>query len=82
MNFSIKFSYTHAIFDMSRLVKLNCFAIAEKNGRNCDGEGGSALMLKICQKALDQPRHVEKNTCKKNSMLKSNYVEAGRKQPG
>ena len=39
-------------------------------------------MSKIRRKTLDQPRHVEKALVKKMSMLKSNYVEAGREQPG
>ena len=58
--------------------------VAKKSGESCDGGGGGgrALVSKIHQKALNQLRHVEKSTCRKNSMLKSNYVEVGHEQPG
>ena len=55
----------------------------KKNGRNCDGGGGGVHSCrKYVEKHSTNLDMSRKALVKKISMLKSNYVEAGREQPG
>ena len=73
--FSSKFSTVFSTL-ATRVPKKSVENFDEKMG------GGGALVSKIRRKSLDQPLHVEKTLVNEISMLKSNYVEAGREEPG